>query len=191
MISTRFSPSRPGRAGDHETDQEDAEDDVPRRLRLREHDVLPDECREVEHRHEHGEPHPALQHREKERERDERDVRDGRNPVGRRGGHDDPVGHEVGHAATRAAAAVDPGVIDRSHDRVDDDPEREEPAEHRGEPPREAQRRDEADDDDGVEEHARVAGIAEHLEQDADQHRADARPRPGCRRRRGSPSCRS
>ncbi len=59
---------------------------------------------------------------------------------------------------------------------MDDDPEREEPAEHRGEPPREAQRRDEADDDDGVEQHARVAGIAEHLEQDADQHRADHDP---------------
>ena len=52
MISTRRSPRRPFGRSDHEHDQHHAEDDVARRVGLREQDVLPHERAEVERRHE-------------------------------------------------------------------------------------------------------------------------------------------
>ena len=63
--------------------------------------------------------------------------------------------------------------------------EDERAAEHDREPAREAQRADQPEHDERVEEEARVAGLAQHLEQHADPDRADDDARPGCPRRRG------
>src|SRR5581483_114142 len=50
---------QPVRPQDHERDQERAEDDVPRRLGLRQHHVLPHEGGEVEHGRNQRQPRPA------------------------------------------------------------------------------------------------------------------------------------
>ena len=185
MISTRFSPSSPVGRQHHQPNEEHAEDDVPRRLRLRDHHVLPHECGEVEHGDQQREPSPAV-HSVKTSASETSETYDtGVTHVGGAERDDHPVRREVRNAAALAAAAVDPPVVDRARDRMDDDPEDERPPSDDGQPDREAERGEQAQQDDGVEQDARVARIAEQLEQNADQHRAEHDARPGCRRRRG------
>ena len=108
-ISTRFSPSRPFGPQDHQADQHEPDDDVPRRLGLREHHVLPDERSEVEHGHE--QPPSATSpwtQRQPERRGDQADVGRRRDPRGEMHGDDHPVRHPAAGGARR------PRVADRA-----------------------------------------------------------------------------
>jgi hypothetical protein len=70
--------------------------------------------------------------RQDERERDEQAIGDGCNPVSQLNGDDHPVRGEVRDSAAFAPAAVDPPVVDRARDRMDDDPEDERTADDDG-----------------------------------------------------------
>ena len=59
---------------------------------------------------------------------------------------------------------------------MDDDPEHKQTSEHGSQSDREAERGEQAQHDDGVEQDARVARIAEQFEQNADQHGAEHHP---------------
>ena len=59
--STFFCPKRPSRPDRHHGDQHRAEQDVARHRRLLDQQVLPDERGQVERRHEHDQPPPALE----------------------------------------------------------------------------------------------------------------------------------
>ena len=65
---------------------------------------------------------------------------------------DHPVRSEVGDTAALAAAAVDPPVVDRACDRVDDEPEDERSSDDDGELDGEPEDGDDSDDDRRVEE---------------------------------------
>ena len=186
MISTRFSPSSPVGRSDHQRDQEGAEDDVPRRLGLGEHHVLPHERREVEHGHEQRDARPAVQSVKTSASDDERDVRDGRHPRGRRRRNDHPVSPRSPQRRRPSpplplthASSIAPAIAWTTS------PKTSVPPTTTASLTENRKTATTPSDDHGVEEHARVARVAEQLEQDPDQHRAEHDARPGCRSRRG------
>ena len=65
----------------------------------------------------------------------------------RSNGNDHPVRGEVRDAPTLATAAVDPRVVDRSRDRVDDEPEDERPDDDDGKLDGEPEDGDDSEDD--------------------------------------------
>ena len=176
MISTRRSPRSPFGPGDHQRDQDRAEHDVARRLGLGEHHVLPDERGEVERRHQQDDAAPSrCTSVRTSTSAISADVRDRRDPAAEVRGHDDPVRRARETAAAGGAPAIHVSSI-ACRDGVRDEAEARSSRRARSRAASDSsERATSAEQHDDVEQRARVAGLAQQLEQHADDHRAERR----------------
>ena len=163
------------RAEVHQGDEQRAEQDPARDRGLLDEAGLPHDRGKVEGRHERGEPHAAVQLRERQDGCNERDVREIPEPAVA-GRDDHPVLDRGRDPTALDDGSAGPGGRHRSHDRLRDDAERDDPAKDGADPPPRAEPDDDEQQEDGVEEQPgpvlRVLG-REELEGDVDHDRTE------------------